>query len=111
MTEGVRYLLSTLHVHPASIQVLIDNQAALTAATLGATWRTRYYAVRAKRLLEEGAQGRAVLRHCPTKEMIADGLTKLATPDVIKLMQDAMEGRLPTTTTSRTTETSSADYQ
>ena len=100
VTEGIRYLLSTLHVHPASIHVLIDNQAALTAATLGATWRTRYYAVRAKRLLEEGAQGRAVLRHCPTKEMIADGLTKLATPDVLKLLHDAVEGRLPTITTT-----------
>ena len=65
VTEGVRYLLNTLYLHPAEIKVMIDNKAALTAASFGATWRTRYYAVRAKRLLEEAQQGRARLSHCP----------------------------------------------
>ena len=41
VTEGVRYLLSTLHIHPEQIEVMIDNKAALTAASFGATWRTR----------------------------------------------------------------------
>ena len=67
VTEGVRYLLSTLHIHPSMVDVMIDNKAALTAASLGATWRTRYYAVRARRLLEESHQGRVRLNHCPTK--------------------------------------------
>eukprot|EP00973_Karenia_brevis_P037798 5213958-Karenia_brevis.AAC.1 len=74
---------------------MIDNNAALTAASLGATWRTRYYAVRAKRLLEESRQGRAQLMHCPTKVMVADALTKLASQEVIQLLVDAMEGQLP----------------
>ena len=82
---------------------MIDNQAALTAASLGATWRTRYYAVRARRLFEEGQQGRAVLKHCPTKQMVADALTKLATSDVLQLLIDARDGRLPTTMVAHTT--------
>ena len=103
VTEGVRYLLSTLQIYPTNVEVMIDNQAALTAASLGATWRTRYYAVRARRLFEEGQQGRAVLKHCPTKQMVADALTKLATPDVLQLLIDAMGGRLPTVTVAHTT--------
>ena len=73
VTEGVRYLLSTLHIFPGPIDVMIHNKAALTAASLGATWRTRYFAVRAKRLLEENAQGRVLLTHCPTKDMVDGG--------------------------------------
>ena len=74
---------------------MIDNKAALTAASLGATWRTRYYAVRAERLLEENQQGRVQLKYCPTKEMVADALTKLANANVIQVLVDAMDGRLP----------------
>ena len=106
VTEGVRYLLSTLQIYPDNVEVMIDNQAALTAASLGATWRTRYYAVRPRRLLEEGQQGRAVLKHCPTKQMVADALTKLATPDVLQVLIDAMEGRLPGTVIAHTTSVS-----
>ena len=91
----LRYFLSTLRVHPSKIIVWIDNKAALTAASLGATWRTRYYASRAKRLLEESRLGRVRLSHCPTKEMVADALTKLASADVIMMLAEAMEGRLP----------------
>ena len=96
VTEGVRYLLATLRVHPPHIEVLIDNAAALKAAMIGPGWRTRYFAVRAKRLLEEGRCERAILKHCPTKAMVAAALTKLATADVISILIEAMEGRLPT---------------
>eukprot|EP00974_Lingulodinium_polyedra_P036879 3536559-Lingulodinium_polyedra.AAC.1 len=65
---------------------MIDNIAALIAAQLGATWRTRYYAVRAQRLLEESRRGTAILEHCPTKLMIADGLTKLASAEVLEAL-------------------------
>ena len=53
VTKGIRYLLNTLRIFPKQVDVMIDNKAALTAASLGATWRTRYYAVRAKRLLDK----------------------------------------------------------
>ena len=82
---------------------MIDNKAALTAASLGATWRTRYYAVRAKRLLEENQQGRVQFKYCPTKEMVADALTKLATANVIQVLVNAMDGRLPTRTMAHRT--------
>ena len=82
---------------------MIDNKAALTAASLGATWRTRYYAVRAKRLLEENQQGRVQFKYCPTKDMVADALTKLATANVIQVLVNAMDGRLPTRTVAHRT--------
>ena len=105
VAEGIRYLLSTLDLHPQLVRVFIDNAAALTAAMLGATWRTRYYAVRAKRLLEEGGQGRAKLLHCPTKLMIADALTKLATADVMQVLINSMKGHLPAAILSQDTST------
>ena len=95
IAEGIRYFLGTLHIHPKLIHMNIDNKAALTAASLGATWRTQYYAVRAKRLLEESQLGRVAITHCPTKEMVADTLTKLATAEVIPVLTDAMSGILP----------------
>ena len=106
VTEGVRYFLSTLAVHPQQIKVWIDNKAALTAAMLGATWRTRYYAVRARRLWQENSLGRITIGHCPTKDMIADALTKLATPEVIAVLRGVMDGHLPVwAAASRTTVT------
>ena len=95
VAEGVRYLLGTLGIYPARLTVFIDNKAALTAASLGATWRTRYYAVRARRLLEESRRQRLVIEHCPTLEMVADTLTKLATPEVIEGLRAAMNGFFP----------------
>ena len=91
----MRYLLSTLSIFPSRLVVYIDNKAALTAATLGATWRTRYYAVRARRLLEESRQQRLRIEHCPTADMLADALTKLAAAEVIAKLRSAMIGSLP----------------
>ena len=103
VTEGIRYMLASLGVVVPSITVYIDNAAALTAAQLGATWRTRYYAVRAQRLLEEGRRGTAILLHCPTLEMVADALTKLASKDVLAVFRDVMNGILPKTTRANRT--------
>ena len=46
--------------------------------------------------MEESQSGRVRIGHCPTKEMVADALTKLATAEVIQLLIRAMEGYLPT---------------
>ena len=51
---------------------------------LGGSWRTRYFAVRAVRIVEELSRLRLQLRYCPTKLMGADGLTKLATAEVMR---------------------------
>ena len=58
----------------------------------GANWRTRYFAVRAHRLHEEHTRGNAELLHCPTGEMVADCLTKLASAVVIEVLYRVMEG-------------------
>ena len=39
--------------------------------------------------------GHISIQHCGTKLMVADALTKLATSEVIQILVDAMEGRLP----------------
>ena len=93
--EGLRLLLADFGIQLPDVKVLIDNQAALTITKCGANWRTRYFAVRGHRLHEEHQIGRAQLLHCPTKEMLADALTKLASAPVISVLHEAMQGRLP----------------
>ena len=50
--------------------------------------------------------GRVQFSYCPTKEMVADALTKLATANVIQILIDAMDGRLPTRTITHRTSVS-----
>ena len=95
IVEGLRLLLADLGYELPKVKVLIDNQAALTIATCGANWRTRYFAVRGHRLHEEHQLGRAELVHCPTKAMLADALTKLAPAPVIAVLHAAMQGKQP----------------
>ena len=58
----------------------------------------RYYAVRATHLLHEHQAGKIVLTYCPTKLMVADALTKLATAEVVSVLLAAMDSRLPART-------------
>ena len=95
IVEGLRYLLADFGLEVPKIKVMIDNKAALTITMCGAAWRTRYFAVRGHRLHQEYEMGRAELVHCPTKEMLADALTKLATAPVIQVLHEAMNGILP----------------
>ena len=55
----------------------------------------QYFAFRGHRLHEEHELGRATLLHCPTKDMLADALTKLSTASVLGVLQEAMQGRQP----------------
>ena len=98
--EGLRYLLLGFGIGIPRIEIMVDKQAALTIANCGANWRTQYFAVRRHRLHEEYLQGRAGLEHCPTKEMLADTLTKIATPPMILVIHDAMNGIQATHKTS-----------
>ena len=100
IVEGLRYLLADFGIDVPTIKVLIDNKAALTIAMCGAAWRTRYFAVRGHRLHQEYERGRATLLHCPTKDMLADVLTKLAPAPVIQVLHDAMKGKFPHRETS-----------
>ena len=93
--EGIRRLLCNFGIEISKSRLYIDNQAALTIAMCGASWRTRYFATRGHRLQEEYLRGAAELVHCPTAKMVADCLTKLATAPVIQVTHDAMEGKLP----------------
>ena len=95
IVEGLRLLLRDFGIDIPKVKVLIDNQAALTITKCGANWKTRYFAVRGHRLHEEHQAGRAELLHCPTKDMLADTLTKLASAPVIHILHEAMQGRFP----------------
>ena len=92
VVEGVRLLLIDFGIQISSVRLLLDNKAALTIAQCGASWRTRYFAVRGHRLHEEHAAGRASLEHCKTDVMLADALTKLASTSVIATLHAAMHG-------------------
>ena len=93
--EGLRQLLQDLGVTIDCAKLLIDNKAAIAITECGANWRTRYFAVRGKRLHEEHARGSVSLEHCKTGDMIADGLTKLASHPVLETLYQAMAGNLP----------------
>ena len=90
--EGVRLLINDLGFEVPSVKLLLDNKAALTIAECGASWRTRYFSVRAHRLHEEHLVGRAVLEYCRTDVMLADALTKLAGAPVILTLHHCMNG-------------------
>ena len=51
--------------------------------------------MRGHRLHEEYTVGKVELLHCPTKEMLADALTKLAPAPVIAFLHEAMHGGQP----------------
>jgi len=95
IVEGLRLLLEDLGILLPSVHVMIDNQAAITIAENGPNWRTRYFGVRGHRLQEESQAGRAEIMHCPTKDMLADALTKLASVGVIEILHAAMNGAMP----------------
>ena len=82
--EGLKCLLLEWGVELAPPILLIDNKSALVVCDVGGTWRTRYFAVRAARLADEHRLGNVVLRYCRTDLMAADGLTKLASSQVMK---------------------------
>ena len=71
-----------------AVTILVDN----TIAEHGSTWHTRYFGVRASRICEEMVKGRLLLRDEPTSDMIADGLTKLGSKDVLLNLRQAMIG-------------------
>jgi len=63
------------------IKIYGDNQAALQLAENPSLHqRTKHIAVKYHYIREERAKGLIRLHYCPTKDMKADGLTKLLTP-------------------------------
>ena len=95
VVEGFRMLLEEWGVRVRKVHLLLDNAAALTITENGASWRTRYLSVRGGRIREEMSSGRLAIGHQPTKEMVADGLAKLATAEVMKNLRAAMGGDFP----------------
>ena len=53
IAEGLRHLLEDMGVAIPKVLLEVDNKAAITCATCGGTWRTRYFAVRGHRLYQE----------------------------------------------------------
>ena len=90
--EGLRLLLEEWGILMKAVTLLVDNTAALAIAEHGSTWRTRYFGVRAGRICEEITKGRLMLRHEPTTDMVADGLTKLGSKEILMNVRQAMLG-------------------
>ena len=95
VVEGFRTLLEEWGFGVRKVHLLLDNAAALAITENGASWRTRYFSVRGARIREEMSSGRLAIGHQPTKEMVADGLTKLATAEVMNNLRAAMGGDFP----------------
>ena len=93
--EGLVCLLEEWGIELAPSILLIDNRSSLSLMRMGGSWRTRYFAVRAARIMEEHMRGNLNLRYCPTSAMGADGLTKMATAPVMKMLRDIQHGILP----------------
>ena len=74
MNELLEFL--TLKQGPATI--MQDNQATITMATKGKSTsnRSKHISIRYFWLTDRIAQGEVKLQHCPTKDMVADILTK-----------------------------------
>ena len=92
-TEGIICLLEEWHINLKPPILLVDNKSALTLMRLGGSWRTRYFAIRAVRIMEEISRHRLQLRFCPTGVMAADGLTKLATAQVMDDFRKVLSGK------------------
>lgn len=83
---------------------MVDIKAALTATMCGVSHAAHpLLGVRANRLWEESQQERIKIRHCPTKEVVADGLTKLAAAEVLMMPFHAVAGNLSTRTAAHRT--------
>ena len=95
VTEGLKALLDEWGADVGKPILLVDNKSALRVSELGGTWRTRYFAVRAARLQEESAADAISLRYCPTGDMMADGLTKNASAQVLQKLRECCDGKLP----------------
>ena len=93
--EGLQCLLEEWHVALDPPVLLVDNRSALTLMRLGGSWRTRYFAVRAARIMEEHSMNRIQLRYCPTAQMGADGFTKLATGPVLETLRNILNSEPP----------------
>ena len=93
--EGLKCLLLEWGVELVAPILLIDNKSALVVCDVGGTWRTRYFAVRAARLADEHRLGNVVLRYCRTDLMAADGLTKLASAQVMQRLREILDGTFP----------------
>ena len=90
--EGLRHLLEDLGIVIPKVKLEVDNKAAITVATCGGTWRTRYFAVRGHRLHQEHQNGKVDIGYCKTGDMVADCLTKLAAHESIACLGAAMHG-------------------
>ena len=95
VVQGLKILLQEWGLIFDCSVIKVDNTAAIVIAENGGSWRTRYFSVRGNRICEEIQQGTIKLEHEPTGRMLADGLTKLGTNDMLSNIRNAMLGKLP----------------
>ena len=71
--------------------VHVDNMSAITVATLGGSWRSRYYTVRGAFFKELIERGEVKLEHIGTDLMLVDALTKLPNFKVLATLRQVMD--------------------
>ena len=72
--------------------VHVDNMSAITVATMGGSWRPRYYTVRGAFFKELIERGEVILEHIGTYFMLADALATLPNFKVLATLRQVMNG-------------------
>ena len=93
LLEGLRELVNDVIFEPVREEIMLDNQSNITIAQLGGSWRSRYYARRAERLIERNL---VTASYCETKVMLADIFTKQTGRPELAFFRSCLEqGKYP----------------
>ena len=74
--EALQVVMESMAIQTKVPELYGDNTASLSVMAGEGSWRTRALANRASALRQRSQAGLVILRHVPTGEMYADGLTK-----------------------------------
>ena len=89
LTMAVREILGELGVE-VSPEILGDNQAAISLAKNGGTWRSRHFAVKASALRQAFRLGWATVGFVSSEHQLADMMTKLLGAAISRRLREAI---------------------
>ena len=89
LTMAVREIIAELGLETPA-EILGVNQAALTLAKNGGTWRSRHFAVKASALRQACRLGWASVKFVCSQDQLADMMTKLLSAAMARKLREAM---------------------